>query len=127
MPVVAAVRAEAVCWNWIRTILNRRGGLEYLEPCTAHERLLPICSLQAGMVGRYFSPVPRHLCAEAGSLFPAPSSARVDWRSLWLENSGREAFTSLISCSTVASPIFLWVRQQVTNWTRTPWQQSTGS
>src|SRR5271155_5216989 len=107
MPVVAAVRAEAVCWNWIRTILNGRGGLESLEPCSAHEKLLPICSLQAGMVGRYFLPALRHLCAAAGSLFPAPSSAPVGWRSPWLENSGRKAFTSLTSCSTVASPIFL--------------------
>src|SRR5271155_3019494 len=127
MPVAAAARAEAPCWNWIRTILNGRGELESLEPCSAHEKLLPICSLQAGPVGRYFSPVPRHLCAAAGSLFPAPSSAHVGWRSPWLVNSGREAFTSLTSCSTVASPIFLWVQQQMTNWTQTPWRQSTGS
>ena len=55
MPVVAAVRAAAACWNWIRTILNGRGGLESSVRCSAREKLLPICSLQAGMVGRYFS------------------------------------------------------------------------
>src|ERR1700709_1603142 len=110
MPVVAAVHAEEVCWNWIPTILNRRGGSGSLEPCFAHEKLLLICSLQVGMVGRYFLPALRHLYAAAGSLFPAPSSAHVGWHSPWLENSGRKAFTSLTSYSTVASLIFLWAQ-----------------
>ena len=77
--------------------MSAPGRLGPLEPCSARANLLPICSRQAEMVGRYFLPAPRHLCAAAGSPSPAPSSARAGWRSPWRENSGPEGFTSLTS------------------------------